>query len=56
MGNYATFSGNENARSYARVMDVLPGDLEKPYPVINEMLEKKRKELLTRNGGEIGDN
>lgn len=26
------------------------------YQVINEMLEKKRKELLTRNGGKIGDN
>lgn len=53
---YATFSGNENARSYAEILDALLGDLEKTYQVINEILAQKRKELLTRNGGEIGDN
>lgn len=53
---YATFSGNENARSYAEIVDALLGDLEKTYQVINEILAQKRKELLTRNGGEIGDN
>ena len=53
---YASFSGNENARSYAEILDALLGDLEKTYQVINEILAQKRKELLTRNGGEIGDN
>lgn len=40
---YATFSGNENARSYAEILDALLGDLEKTYQVINEMLAQKRR-------------
>lgn len=42
---YATFSGNENARSYAEILDALLGDLEKTYQVINEMLTQKRRTI-----------
>ena len=42
---YATFSGNENARSYAEILDALLGDLEKTYQVINEMLAQKRRTI-----------
>lgn len=40
---YAAFSGNENARSYAEILDALLGDLDKTYQVINEMLAQKRR-------------
>ena len=42
---YAAFSGNEDARSYAEILDALLGDLEKTYQVINEMLAKKRRTI-----------
>ena len=42
---YATFSGNENARSYAEILDALLGDLEKTYQVINEMLAMKSRTI-----------
>ena len=40
---YAAFSSNENARSYAEILDALLGDLDKTYQVINEMLAQKRR-------------
>lgn len=43
---YATFSGNENARSYAEILDALLGDLEKTYQVINEMLAQKKANYI----------
>ena len=42
---YAAFSGNEDARSYAEILDALLGDLEKTYQVINEMLAMKRRTI-----------
>ena len=45
---YAAFSGNEDARSYAEILDALLGDLEKTYQVINEMQCCSRK---SRHGG-----
>lgn len=53
---YAAFSGNENARSYAEILDALLRDLDKTYQVINEILAQKRRELLSKNDGEISDN
>ena len=38
-------TGNENARSYAEILDALLGDLEKTYQVINEMLAQKRRTI-----------
>ena len=48
---YATFSGNDQARSYAEILDALLGDWEKSYEVVNELLERKRRELVKRNNG-----
>ena len=45
LSRYATFSGNEKARSYAEILDALLGDLEKTYQVINDMLAQKRRTI-----------
>ena len=46
---YATFSGNDQARSYAEILDALLGNWEKSYEVVNAPLERKRRELAKRN-------
>ena len=37
--------------SYAEILDALLGDWEKSYEVVNELLERKRRELVKRNNG-----
>ena len=46
---YATFSGNDQARSYAEILDALLGNWEKSYEVVNAPLERKRRKLAKRN-------
>ena len=41
----------KQARSYAEILDALLGDWEKSYEVVNELLERKRRELVKRNNG-----
>ena len=38
------------------ILDALLRDLDKTYQVINEILTLKRRELLSKNDGEIRDN
>ena len=48
---YATFSGNDQARSYAEILDALLGDWEKSYEVVNELLERKKRDLSSGTMG-----
>ena len=41
----------KQARSYAEILDALLGDWEKSYEVVNELLERKRREFVKRNNG-----
>ena len=53
-----TKDANTPAKSGWRpaILDALLRDLDKTYQVINEILTLKRRELLSKNDGEISDN